>query len=150
MPRSPSWPRPPWPEPMRIARRTLLLRCAAGAALIAGGGATRAAALGVHPRPLRFPEDFGSHPDTRNEWWYITGTLVAGNLLHGFQITFFRSRTSVPEAHPSHFAARQIVFAHAALTDLKAGRLRHDQRIARAGFGVAEADARDTALVLHD
>src|SRR5438552_16422720 len=119
MPRSPSSPRRPRPEPMRVTRRKLLLRCTALAALTVAGGATRAAALGVHPRLLRFPEDFGSHPDTRNEWWYITGTLAAGNLLHGFQITFFRSRTSVPEAHPSRFAARQIVFAHAALTDLK-------------------------------
>src|SRR5258706_7957144 len=134
---------------MGATRRRLLLAFAS-AAVGAGGDARAAATLGIHPRALRFPDDFGSHPDTRTEWWYITGTLSAGDRLHGFQITFFRSRTAVSETQPSRFAARQLLFAHAALTDLQEGRLRHDQRIARAGFGVAEAQERDTALVLRD
>jgi predicted secreted hydrolase len=51
---------------------------------------------------------------------------------------------------PSRFAARQLVFAHAAVTDLAAGRLRHDQRIARTGFGIAAAGIEDTQLKLRD
>ncbi|NUZ07073.1 carotenoid 1,2-hydratase [Schlegelella sp. ID0723] len=66
----------------------------------------------------------------------------------GFQVTFFRSATGLAAASPSRFAARQLVFAHAALSDLAGRRLRHDQRIARAGFGVASAAEADTALVL--
>ncbi len=68
---------------------------------------------------------------------------------YGFQLTFFRSRTDVPRDHPSAFAATQLVFAHAALTDPLAGRLRHDQRIARAGFGIAQASEADTDVQLR-
>ena len=85
----------------------------------------------------------------RIEWWYVTGQLDAGGERCGFQITFFRSRTDVAADQPSRFAARQLVFAHAALTDLKAGRLRHDQRIARDGFGIAGTAEGDTAVALR-
>ncbi len=115
---------------------------------------------GIHPRPLVFPADHGAHPDTRIEWWYLTGTVTAGALAPedggasadrcGFQITFFRSRTPVAADQPSRFAAKQLLFAHAALTDLKRGRLQHDQRIARSGFGIAEAATSDTAVSLRD
>jgi len=106
--------------------------------------------VGIHPRPLHFPADFGAHPDTRNEWWYLTGTLQTTDITHGFQITFFRSRTGVPASHPSRFAASQLVFVHAAVSDMKERRLRHDQRIARAGFGIAQAAEGDTAVALRD
>ena len=113
----------------------------------------------IRPRPLEFPADHGAHPDTRIEWWYVTGTVgvdssaaEAGSASAdrcGFQVTFFRSRTDVAADQPSRFAAKQLLFAHAALTDLKQGRLRHDQRIARSGFGIAEAAVGDTALALR-
>jgi predicted secreted hydrolase len=112
-------------------------------------------------RALVFPRDFGAHPETRTEWWYATGWLAdaptAGAAdgattkpAYGFQITFFRSRTEVDATHPSRFAAGQLIFAHAAVTDLARGRLRHDQRIARSGFGIAGADTNDTAVTLRD
>jgi predicted secreted hydrolase len=50
----------------------------------------------------------------------------------------------------SRFAPRQIVFAHAALSDLQAKRQRHDQRIARAGFEIADAASGDTRVLLRD
>ncbi|MEO6033171.1 MAG: carotenoid 1,2-hydratase [Burkholderiaceae bacterium] len=99
---------------------------------------------------LRFPFDFGAHPETRTEWWYVTGTLQAQARHYGFQVTFFRASTGLAASSPSRFAARQLVFAHAALTDLDARRQRHDQRIARSGFGVAQARIGDTGLRLHD
>jgi predicted secreted hydrolase len=125
-----------------LTRRTLLL----GAAALPWATAQ---AQGVHPRALRFPADFGAHPETRTEWWYITGTLQAAATTHGFQITFFRSRTGIA-ASASRFAATQLVFAHAAVTDMNQKRLRHDQRIARAGFGIAGAAEGDTAVNLRD
>jgi len=112
-----------------------------------------AAALpGAFPRaPLRFPADFGAHPDTRTEWWYLTGELESPQGAWGFQVTFFRSDPGlVAPGHPSRFAARELVFAHAAVSDLQAGRLRHDQRLARAGFTLAEAATGDTAVTLRD
>ena len=111
-------------------------------------------ALGVRRRPLVFPADFGSHPDTQTEWWYATGWLATperpSEPTHGFQITFFRSRTEVAADHPSAFAAKQLVFAHVALTDLTERRQRHDQRIARAGFGRADSAVGDTRVNLGD
>lgn len=91
-------------------------------------------------RPLRFPEDHGSHPQFRTEWWYVTGWLktAAGEPL-GFQVTFFRTRPAVDEDNPSAFTPRQLIIAHAALSDPTRGRLWQDQRIERAGFGLAEA-----------
>ena len=113
-----------------------------------------AAALRAHaapsPAPLRWPADFGAHPESRTEWWYLTGSLEAGARLWGFQVTFFRSATGLAAGNTSRFAATELVFAHAALTDLEQKRLRHDQRIARAGFGVAEAGSGETQLLLRD
>jgi predicted secreted hydrolase len=56
----------------------------------------------------------------------------------------------VSGADASRFAARELVFAHAAVSDLEARRLRHDQRIARSGFAIAEAAVGDTDLVVGD
>jgi predicted secreted hydrolase len=94
----------------------------------------------VAGRPLRFPQDYGAHPDFRNEWWYVTGWLDdASGHASGFQVTFFRNRTRVAEANPSRFAPQQLLFAHAAIADPRQGRLRHAQRAARAGFDLASA-----------
>ena len=98
----------------------------------------------VTPNPsLTFPRDHGAHPTFRTEWWYATGHLqTASGKPFGFQVTFFRSRTGVGEGSPSKFAPSQILFAHAAISDPAFGKLRHDERIARAGFGnVAQQDA---------
>ena len=131
------------------SRRTILAALAA-----ASSGPLRAAPATAVPAgdaaPLRFPRDFGAHPQARTEWWYITGALAAGERTWGFQITFFRVLTAVQGADASRFAARQLLFAHGAVSDLPGRRLRHDQRIARSGFGIAEAAVDDTALVLRD
>jgi predicted secreted hydrolase len=134
-----------------LSRRELLGALPALAWSCADAAATPVAPSGVAPRPLRFPADFGAHPDTRIEWWYVTGWLgTPAQPRYGFQITFFRSRTDIDVRHPSAFAATQLLFAHAALSDVGLGRLRHDQRIARAGFGLAQARTGDTALKLQD
>lgn len=105
---------------------------------------------------LRFPRDHGSHPLFRTEWWYITGWLKNASLKdasmaeYGFQITFFRNRPRVAEESPSAFAPRQLLFAHAAIADPRLGRLRHDQRAARAGFGLAEAAEETTDVHIDD
>jgi len=118
-------------------------------ATLASTGAARAAALehpplGVSHRPLVFPADHGGHPDTHVEWWYVTGWLRSGpderaaeTPEFGFQVTFFRTRTGLAADSASRFAARQLVFAHVALTDLTSA-ARHDQRVAREGFGIAQ------------
>ena len=99
---------------------------------------------------LTFPADNGAHPDFRTEWWYVTGWLHTPDGPRGFQITFFRSRPDVEQANPSAFSPKEILFAHVALSDPKVGKLMQDQRIARQGFGLANAATGDTNVVLGD
>jgi predicted secreted hydrolase len=120
------------------------------------GLATGAAALlpNAHALPehsLVFPRDHGAHPDFRTEWWYITGhaTTTAGREL-GFQVTFFRSRVEATQSMQSQFAAKQLIFAHCAVTDVQGKKLLHDQRIAREGFGIAQASPLDTDIKLRN
>jgi predicted secreted hydrolase len=129
-----------------VSRRSIALALAAACGPRWGLEAHASESL----EPLTFPRDFGAHPDSRIEWWYVTGALEAAARLWGFQITFFRAATGIAGAASSRFAASQVLFAHAAVTDLEKARLRHDQRIARSGFGLAEASTADTALVLRD
>jgi predicted secreted hydrolase len=100
---------------------------------------------------LQFPKDAGAHPAFRSEWWYITGWLqdARGNRI-GIQVTFFRNRPRVAETNPSAFAPRQLLFAHAAIADARHGKLRHHQRAARAGFGLADAREETTDVWIGD
>jgi predicted secreted hydrolase len=110
----------------------------------AGAAATPYAAV-TPDRPIVFPADYGSHPQFRTEWWYITGWLTSpGGEPLGFQITFFRTKPDVDDANPSAFTPRQLLIAHCAISDPKRGRLWQDQRIRRAGQGLAEAAVGDT------
>ncbi|MES2355478.1 MAG: carotenoid 1,2-hydratase [Pseudomonadota bacterium] len=100
---------------------------------------------------LEFPRDFGAHPDYRTEWWYATGWLkTADGKPLGFQVTFFRSRVNIDANNPSTFAPKQLVFAHAALSDPARRRLLHDQRIARAAFDLAGTKENDTDAWIDD
>jgi predicted secreted hydrolase len=100
---------------------------------------------------LQFPRDQGSHPQFRTEWWYLTGWVKkADGAELGIQITFFRNRPRLAETNQSKFAPRQLLFAHAALADAKNGKLLHDQRAARAGFGLAEAKEGGTDVWIDD
>ncbi|MBL8339897.1 MAG: carotenoid 1,2-hydratase [Rubrivivax sp.] len=117
----------------------------------------QAAAAGVRRgRRLAFPRDHGAHPDTRLEWWYLTGWLAAvgsGAPTHGFQVTFFRSRTAFANAAesagpaPGRFAPNHLLLAHAAVTDLNTGRHHHAQRIGRWN---GEPAAGPDRAALHD
>ncbi len=88
----------------------------------------------IAPRTLVFARDHGAHPDARTEWWYATGWLAdtaSGEPRYGFQVTFFRTRTDLAANNPSRFAAKQLLFAHAAVSDVSTQKLRHAERIAR-------------------
>lgn len=100
---------------------------------------------------MRFPRDHGAHPSFRNEWWYVTGIVrTTAEERLGFQITFFRNRPAFDTPNPSRFAPRQLLFAHAALSDPAFGRLRHDQRAARAALGLAGAAQGSTQVWIDD
>lgn len=127
--------------------------------LLAGGlAAITVAAPAVAPYPvvrpgntLAFPADHGAHPAFRTEWWYVTGWLRTeeGEDL-GFQVTFFRTRPQTDGRNPSRFTANQVLFAHAALSDPSTRRLRHGERAAREGFGLAAARNGDADIRIRD
>ncbi len=126
--------------PLNIHRRALLL-------------AGLAASSGAHSLPEKrpiFPRDFGSHPEFRTEWWYVTGHAKSGAREFGFQVTFFRSRVDATQGMKSKFAAKQLIFAHGAVTDVQGKKLLHDQRIAREGFDIARASTTDTDVQIKD
>ena len=108
---------------------------------------------------LKFPRDFGSHPNFRTEWWYVSGWLdlpaskpgprqsekqALSPEAVGFQITFFRTRTALRSNNRSQFTPRQLMFAHIALAQPTSRALIHDQQSARTGFGLAQANETDT------
>jgi predicted secreted hydrolase len=106
-----------------------------------------AAAPVLPDHALEFPRDRGSHPQFLTEWWYVTGWLQeADGAPLGFQVTFFRVTPQLPADNPSAFAPRQLLIAHAGLSDPRQARLLTEQRVARAGFGIAEASEADTAV----
>jgi len=102
-------------------------------------------ALVAADRGIELPRDYGSHPEFRTEWWYVTGWLTTrGGESLGFQVTFFRTRLDLHDDNPSAFTPRQLIIAHAAISDPRHGRLWQDQRIERAGFGLADARTGNT------
>ena len=142
-----------------LGRRQLLLAPALAGLLPAAQALPRTT--------LRFPRDAGSHNDFKTEWWYVTGVAqVPGTpgdakdklRLLGFQVTFFRSRVDATQGMQSRLAARQLLFAHAAVTDVDGKKLWHDQRIARWSgdapgtnpADTAHASSTDTNVTLRD
>ena len=136
---------------LHLSRRHLLLASAAAALCPLNAQPATPLLLG-QARPLQFPRDLGSHPEFSTEWWYVTGRLqdTASARVFGFQITFFRSRVASTQSMRSAFAAKQLLFAHATVTDVTDQRLWHDQHVAREGFGLAQASVTDTAVHIQD
>ena len=97
--------------------------------------------------PAAFPRDHGSHPEFRTEWWYVTGWVAdaarqrvrrAGHVLP--QPSARRRRRI-----RARFAPRQLAVRARGARRPRHGRLRHDQRAARAGFGLAARRGRRRA-----
>jgi len=112
---------------VRLSRRALLLAAPTSLWAQADDDAVR------EGRVWRWPRDHGAHPGSRNEWWYATGWLdLPGSTAPlGFQVTFFRHRTGLAASLPGRLAPRQLLFAHAALSDIGAQRHWQLQRLQR-------------------
>ena len=93
-----------------------------------------------------FPRDYFSHPDYKTEWWYYTGNLrSADGRRFGFELTFFRQAVA-RDADSSPWHIHDLYMAHLALSDLHGRSFYHDERINRAGPGIAGIDQR-TGLI---
>ena len=117
------------------------------------GSQTEGFARAVGPRQFVFPQDHGSHPAYRNEWWYITGNLdTARGRRFGFQVTLFRIALVPPPDEPrdSHWATSQVWMAHAALTDLAGGEHRAAERLVREALGLAGAQRQPFKVWVED
>jgi len=106
------------------------------------GGDTTGYARVMEPRPFRFPEDHGPHPDYRTEWWYLTGHLDSEDgESFGFQFTLFRNSLSPTEpARISAWSTRQLWMGHLAVTDVRSGVHIHEERFSRGAVGLAGGD----------
>ncbi|MEN9903532.1 MAG: hypothetical protein RLZZ555_97 [Pseudomonadota bacterium] len=138
----------------RLRRQLLLQGLALSAGAVPALAAQAAESDGrrlLEPRPLAFPADHGSHNEARTEWWYLTGWLQdEAQRLYGFQVTFFRSRVDPAQGLRSRLAARQLLFAHAALTDLAGAVHWHDQALARWNGEPAAWPGPQARAALHD
>jgi predicted secreted hydrolase len=93
-----------------------------------------------------FPRDYFDHQDYQTEWWYYTGNVTAADgHRFGFELTFFRQGVSRAESSRPWFV-HDLWMAHIALSDLTGGHFYSEERLNRAGPGVAGVDA-ETGLV---
>lgn len=80
---------------------------------------------------FRFPEDHGSHPEFRIEWWYVTANLTGPDgSAYGIQWTLFRNALA-----PGGAPEDQVWMGHAAVATPD-GHL-FSERLARGGIGQA-------------
>jgi len=80
---------------------------------------------------FEFPRDFGSHPEFKIEWWYITGHLTSEDgQRYGYQATFFRlSSDSEPPTNGHQRSSLDLHLAHMALLDPKDKTFYHQERL---------------------
>lgn len=103
---------------------------------------------------LQFPRDDFNHENYQTEWWYFTGNLRARDgHRFGFELTFFRQGVSRQPGsrqpgsdsdagpQPGPWDVRDLWMAHLALSDFAAQRFHHQERLNRAGPGLAGVDA---------
>jgi predicted secreted hydrolase len=95
----------------------------------------------IQPRAWKFPEDHGSHPAFRTEWWYFTGNLSdAAGAKYGYELTFFRQGVRFASLDPGNpWSVRDLFLAHFTITDGARGIFRAEDLLSRAGPGLAGA-----------
>lgn len=93
-----------------------------------------------------FPRDYFNHEEYQTEWWYYTGNVrAADGHRFGFELTFFRQGVSSESASPPWFV-RDLWMAHLALSDVTGQHFYHEERLNRAGPGLAGADERSAVV----
>jgi predicted secreted hydrolase len=91
-----------------------------------------------HGYQWSFPQDHGQHSSYESEWWYYTGQLYEQGQTPfrdkprlGFQLTFFR------KAGQASRSVNNDYMAHAAVTDLVAGKTLFESRLGGGALGLA-------------
>jgi predicted secreted hydrolase len=109
-------------------------------------------ARAIAPRRFVFPDDHGSHPDFRTEWWYLTGNVTAASgRRFGYQFTLFRNALAAEDpSRESEWSTRQIFMAHLAITDVEGRNFHSFERFARGALGLAGVELRPFRAWLED
>src|SRR5579871_4698477 len=113
--------------------------------LVAVNGAAdyKQALPGYH---YEFPRDHFNHPDYQTEWWYYTGNVRSQDgHRFGFELTFFRQGIA-RDANRSTWQVDDVYMSHLALSDLSGRQFYHQERVNRAGPGIAGIN-QDTGLI---
>ena len=130
--------------PRLLCLTTMLIATVAaapGAADDAAGPAS-SPARAVPGYAFQFPRDHFAHPEFESEWWYYTGNLFSASGRHfGFEMTFFRRARAIDAERRSVWDLDQVYLAHFTITDTEEKRFIVDERLNRAGPGIAGADA---------
>ena len=135
---------------MRALLATLLLALA-GPATAQGFAGLGASADGfAQPeagRGFDFPADYGAHPATRIEWWYLTADLTGPDgAQYGLQWTLFRS--ALAPVTREGWSDPQLWMGHAAVTTKDAQHVA--ERLGRGGIGQAGVTAAPFAAWIDD
>jgi predicted secreted hydrolase len=89
-----------------------------------------------------FPKDHFSHPSYQTEWWYFTGNLTASDgHRFGFELTFFRQGVERVPTNRAVWDIHDLYLSHLALSDIDGKEFYHEERLNRAGPGIAGVDA---------
>ena len=95
--------------------------------------------VAIPGKVFSFPQDHGSHPDFKTEWWYFTGNLYAPHRKtfsdvpsYGYQLTFFRQRSE---------NGQQNYLAHAAISDFSSNKHYVASLTSPESFSLAGADS---------
>jgi predicted secreted hydrolase len=93
-----------------------------------------------------FPRDYFNHEEYQTEWWYYTGNVMSSDgHPFGFELTFFRQGVSrADSSHP--WFVHDLWMAHMALSDITGQRFYTEERLNRAGPGIAGVDAQTGML----
>ncbi len=96
---------------------------------------------------FEYPRDFGSHPEFKIEWWYITGHLRSEDQKRfGYQATFFRLASDAETSNENKKGAPpDLHLAHMALLDLENRTFYHQERLQRSPW-MAYAKQKDMDL----
>jgi len=121
------------------------------------GGSDTLHARAILPVDFVFPQDHGSHPQFRSEWWYFTGNLTAadGEEL-GYQLTFFRSALTDSQTFAatgdslSAWRTRQVWMAHFAVSNTDGSGFHAAERFSRGALGLAGAEPQRFNVWLDD
>ncbi len=96
---------------------------------------------------FEFPRDHFEHPAFEIEWWYYTGNVkTAGGRRFGYELTFFRLAVERAEPVASAWDVDRLYLAHFALSDIEAGRFYRNERLNRAGPGLAGASQEKSTI----